>query len=123
MLSQQINCKEDISKYLYNVRGANNSSDWVDYEGGIEQLADHPLLTVVQRSNNFTFAKKDYANHTLTATDLFKKGHEFTFEKYSHFMNKSDVAQSTMDNGEVFPYTIKISKMTETTVTVIVTKA
>ena len=34
---QEINSKEDIAKWQYNVRGANNSSNWKDYPSGIDQ--------------------------------------------------------------------------------------
>ena len=120
--AQEINSKADCEKYTYITRGANNCSNWRDYEGGVEQLGNHPLLSIVQKRGEFTFAKNSYQNHTLTASDLFKEGDEFTFSKYSHFLNKKAKPQSTMDNGETFPYTIKIGKITEDEVTITVTK-
>ena len=120
---QEINCLEDINKYAYNTLGANNSSDWRDYEGGIEQLANHPLLSIVQRGGEFTFAQKNNAvNHTLSVLDLFKNGHTFTFENYSHFLNKDISSADTMDNGEVFPYEISFSNWSKEKITVTFTK-
>lgn len=122
MEDQEINCVEDIERWEYTTRGANNSSDWKDYEGGIYQLGSHPMLTLVQRGGDFTFAKTDYDHHTLQAGDLFKRGHSFTFSKYSHFMNKNIAVQDTMDNGEVFPYQIDVVNITSDTATLKITK-
>lgn len=119
---QEINSVEDCAKYKYITRGANNCSNWRDYEGGIEQLKDHPLLSIVQKKGDFTFAKKDSRNHALSTTDLFKEGDVFTFEKYSHFLNKQAKIQSTMDNGEEFPYEIYFGEITEDSITITVTK-
>ena len=119
---QEINSPEDCQKWKYVTRGANNCSDWRDYEGGIEQLKDHPILSIVQKRGDFTFAKKSTSNHTLSSVDLFKEGDVFTFEKYSQFLNKQAKAQSTMDNGETFPYEISFGKITEDSVTITIKK-
>ena len=121
--AQEINSIDDISKFAYNTLGANNSSNWRDYEGGIEQLGNHPLLSIVQRGGEFTFASKNQAvNHTLSVLDLFKNGHTFRFEDYSHFLNKDVTSTSTMDNGEVFPYEISFSNWSKEKITVTITK-
>ena len=122
MDAQEINSSEDARKWDRVRVGANNCSNWRDYEGGIEQLKDHPLLSLVQERGFFTFAKNDYNNHMLTAADLFKEGDKFTFEEYSHFLSKSNKAQATMDNGETFPYEITFGKITDKTATITVTK-
>ena len=122
MAEHEINSAEDVEKWTYITKGANNSSDWTAYEGGIEQLKDHPLLTIIQRGKVFTFAGDDASRHTLNASDLFKAGHKFTFEDYSHFLNKKVINQSTMDNGEIFPYTISIDSIEEDSCIITVTK-
>lgn len=122
MEEQEINSVEDVSKWNYTTLGANNCSDWRDYEGGIEQLANHPLLSIVQRGGDFTFAKNNNDHKTLNATDLFKNGHKFTFEEYSHFLNKDRTSSSTMDNGEIFPYEISFSNFSQEHITVTITK-
>ena len=105
--AQQIKCKEDIANYTYNTLGANDCSNWRAYEGGIEQLADKPLLSLVQKGGDFTFSQTN-GRHMLQEEDLFKAGDVFTFEKYSNFCNKSNVKQDFTNKGEVFPYKIKI---------------
>ncbi len=120
--THEINCVEDIAKWTYITKGANNSSNWMDYEGGIEQLKDHPLLSIVQRGKVFTFAGNKSSRHELNASDLFKAGHKFTFDDYSHFLNKNAVKQEFMDNDEVFPYEISIDSIEEDSCMVTVTK-
>ena len=121
--AQEINSKEDVAQFLYNTQGANNSSYWRDYEGGIEQLANHPLLSIVQRKGTFSFADSNpSAEHTLTAMDLFKPGHVFNFDSYSQFLNKDCTPAETMDNGEVFPYEVTFSNHTKEHITVTITK-
>ena len=123
MEAQEINSAEDANKWTYVTKGANNCSDWRSYEGGIEQLKDHPLLSVVQRGKNFTFASSDdTARHRLSAGDLFKAGHKFTFSEYSQFLNKNATKQETMDNGEYFPYEISIDSVEEDSCIITVTK-
>lgn len=118
---QEINSKEDVAKWQYNVRGANNSANWVDYPSGIEQLGDYPLLSLAQRGGDFTFAKPN-GRHTLNATDLFKAGDEFTFEKYSKFLNKQGVKQELMNNGEEFPYSFVVDYLDDADATITFTK-
>ena len=121
--TQEINSKEDAEKWTYVTKGANNCSNWMAYEGGIEQLKDYPLLSLVQRGGSFTFASKDdTARHRLSAGDLFKAGQKFKFEDYSQFLNKNATKQDTMDNGEVFPYEISIDSIEEDSCIVTVTK-
>ncbi len=121
MENQAINSKEDVAQWSYITKGANNSSNWRDYEGGVEQLGDHPLLSLVQKGGEFTFAQTGQ-RHTLNATDLFKVGNEFTFEKYSKFLNKSAEDQLFMNNGEEFPYTFTIDYIDDDSATVTITK-
>lgn len=119
--AQQIRCKEDVSKYKYLTKGANNCSDWRDYEGGIEQLADHPLLSIVQKGGSFTFAQRD-GRHTLSSSDLWKNGSKFTWDKYSKFCRKDAQSQELTDKGEVFPYDISFSDFEDGHITVTITK-
>ena len=118
---QQINSKEDIQNWNYISLGTNNSSNYLDGNNGIEQLADHPLLSIVQKGGNFTFAKEN-GRHTLSAGDLFKVGDEFNFEEYSIFLNKQAEEQDTMDNGEEFPYKFVIDYIDEDDATITFTK-
>lgn len=121
--AQEINCKEDVAKWDYVTKGANNCSDWRAYEGGIEQLANYPLLSLIQRNGNATFGKNDSSvRHRLSSADLFKPGFNFTFDKYSKFLNKELVEQETMNNGEEFPYEISIDSINEDSCVVTVTK-
>lgn len=120
---QQINSPEDVKKYKYVTKGANNCSDWRDYEGGISQLSNHPLLTIIQRGGEFTFAStKSSDRHLLSNADLFKPNYKFTWDKYSHFFNKDALPQSKTDKGEVFPYEISFSDFNTDSITVTITK-
>ena len=119
--SQQIKTKDDVSNWSDNTIGATNSSVWSDYEGGISQLADHPLLSIVQKGGEFTFAKQ-YGRHTLSSADLFKVGDEFTWEKYSKFLNKDGESQELTNKGEVFPYKFVIDYLDEDDATITFTK-
>lgn len=120
--AQAINSKEDCGKWKYITRGANNCSNWRDYEGGIEQLGDHQLLTIIQKGGEFTFGDPSSARHTLNGEDLFRTGDKFTFDKYSHFLNKSGKKQAAMNNGEAFPYEISFGEMTSDSIVVTIKK-
>ena len=120
---QEINCKEDVAKWNYVTKGANNCSDWRAYEGGIEQSANYPLLSLIQKSGNATFGKNDETvRHRLSSSDLLKKGSVFTFDKYSKFLNKTLVSQEYMNNSEVFPYEITVDNINEDSCVVTVAK-
>ena len=121
MEQQQINSKEDIANWNYISKGCNNSSDWTAYPTGIEQLADHPLLSLIQKGGRFTFSEEG-GRSTLNAGDLFRVNDEFTFEKYSIFLNKDAEEQELTDKGEVFPYSITIDYIDEDDATVTFTK-
>ena len=58
----------------------------------------------------------------LAANDLFKVGDEFTFDKYSIFLNKLAEEQDTMNNGEEFPYKFVIDYIDEDDATITFTK-
>ena len=121
--AQEINTKEDCQKWDYVTRGANDCSNWRDYEGGVEQLGNYPLLTVIQKGKDFTFGNpSSQARHILAEEDLFRTGDTFSFSQYSHFLNKKRKAQSTMDNGEIFPYEISFGEMDNETIVVTVKK-
>lgn len=119
---QIINSIEDSKKWTYNTRGANNCSDWRDYEGGIEQLGNYPMLSIVQKGGQSTFSKAVTSHRYLMAEDLFKKGDVFTFQKYSRFLNKSGIPQESMNTGETFPYKIEVLDMDEETTRLKITK-
>ena len=75
----------------------------------------------MQQGGDFTFAKPS-GRHVLNSTDLFKAGDEFTFEKYSKFLNKQGVKQELMDNGEEFPYSFTIDYLDDADATITFTK-
>ena len=85
---------------------------------------DEKLLTLIQKGKVDTFgALTDDPNRRwLSDADLFKEGDTFTFSEYSHFLSKTGVKKTTMDNGETFPYTIHFDKMSQDQVTVTVSK-
>ena len=117
----KINTKEDVAKWNTVTKGATNSSLWHRYPGGISQLADYPLLSIVQKGGDFTFAKQN-GRHTLNSSDLFKVGDEFTWEKYSKFLNKNGEKQELTNKGEVFPYKFVIDYLDEDDATITFTK-
>ena len=119
--TQIINSKEDIAKWNYCGLGTNNSSNYLYGNGGIQQLGNYPLLSLVQKGGHFTFAQEG-ERHMLAANDLFKVGDEFTFDKYSIFLNKLAEEQDTMNNGEEFPYKFVIDYIDEDDATITFTK-
>ena len=121
MEEQQINTKDDVAKWNTVAKGATNSSLWHRYPGGISQLADYPLLSIVQKGGDFTFAQQN-GRHTLNSIDLFKVGDEFTWEKYSKFLNKNGEKQELTNKGEVFPYKFVIDYLDEDDATITFTK-
>ena len=121
MTAQQINSKEDVANWSFVSLGTNNSVNWYDAGGGIEQLANHPLLTLVQKGGNFTFAKEN-GRHTLHSGDLFKVGDEFNFEDYSIFLNKNAQEQAYTNKGEEFPYKFVVDYIDEDDATITFTK-
>ncbi len=121
METQLIKTKEDIANWDYCSLGTNNSQDYFDTNGGIEQLSDHMLLSLVQKGGRFTFAQEG-GRHKLNSGDLFKVGDTFRFEDYSHFLNKSIEEQSAMNKGEEFPYTFVIDYIDEDDATITFTK-
>lgn len=121
MDAQLIKTKEDVSKWDYVTKGCNNSVDYKDYEGGIAQLKDHQLLSIVQKGGVSTFSQYN-GRHMLNATDLFKQGDTFTWEKYSKFLNKQAKSQELTNKGEEFPYEFKITELTKDSVTIEITK-
>ena len=114
---QQINSLEDISKWAYNDRGTNNSSDWLAGNEGIEQLSDKPIISIVQKGGRFTFASQ-HGRHELSSADLFKVGDTFDFDTYSIFLNKDAEAQELTNKGEEFPYTFTIDYIDEDDATI-----
>lgn len=114
---QLIKSKEDISRWNIKSFGANNSSNWTDGNEGIVQLENNPLLTLVQKGKNFTFASTS-GRHTLSSGDLFKLGDTFSFEDYSIFLNKEAKAQELTNKGEDFPYTFTIDYIDEDDATI-----
>ena len=121
MEAQQINVPEDVSKWNYIEKGANNSSNYTSYGSGIYQLRDKPQLTLVQKGGEFTFSKEN-GRHTLNSGDLFKVGDEFSFEKYSKFLNKNAEDQELTNKGEVFPYKFVVDYLDEDDATITFTK-
>ena len=119
--TQLIRSKEDIANWNYCGLGTNNSSNYLHGNGGIQQLGNYPLLSVVQKGGHFTFAKEG-ERHILSAGDLFKVGDEFSFDKYSIFLNKLAEEQDTMNNGEEFPYTFVVDYIDEDDATITFTK-
>lgn len=121
MDAQLIKTEEDVSKWDYVTKGCNNSVDYKDYEGGIAQLKDHQLLSIVQKGGVSTFTQYN-GRHMLNATDLFKQGDTFTWEKYSKFLNKQAKSQELTNKGEEFPYEFEITELTKDSVTIEITK-
>ena len=115
--TQQIKSKEDIAKWNKRAFGANNSSNWIEGNEGIAQLADKPMLTLVQKGKEFTFASKN-GRHTLSANDLFKPSDTFSFEDYSIFLNKEAEVQELTNKGEDFPYTFTVDYVDEDEATI-----
>lgn len=114
---QRINSKEDIAKWNKRALGTNNSSSWVEGNEGIEQLGDKPLLSLIQKGKEFTFASKN-GRHTLSANDLFKPGDTFSFKDYSIFLNKNIEVQELTNEGEDFPYTFTVDYVDEDDATI-----
>ena len=114
---QRINSKEDIAKWNKRALGTNNSSSWVEGNEGIEQLGDKPLLSLIQKGKEFTFASKN-GRHTLSANDLFKPGDTFSFKDYSIFLNKNFEVQELTNEGEDFPYTFTVDYVDEDDATI-----
>lgn len=121
MDAQQIKTKEEIANWNYRSLGANNSQNYFSTSGGIAQLSDKILLSLVQKGGNFTFATEG-ARHKLVGNDMFKVGDEFRFENYSHFLNKSVTEQRYTNKGEDFPYSIVIDYIDEDDATITFTK-
>ena len=75
---------------------------------------------------NFNYIKEENLSGTAgglkKCQKFFKEGDTFTFSEYSHFLSKTGVKKTTMDNGETFPYTIHFDKMSQDQVTVTVSK-
>ena len=119
--TQQINSLEEIANWDNNSKGANNSVNYLSYGKGIQNLKDKPQLSIVQRGGTFTFAQPN-GRHSLSAGDLFRQDHEFTFSKYSCFLNKQGKPQSLTNKGEEFPYTFVVDYMDKETATITFTK-
>ncbi len=116
MDSQEIKTKEDIAKYENVTHGANNSYDYLAYEGGIEQCKDYKLLTIIQKGGEDTFGTNN-DRHYLKKSDLFLEGDKFTFSKYAKFLSKTGKTVKNMDNGEKFHWEITFTKMSKESVT------
>lgn len=123
--NKTLNSKEELRQYNYPTLLTSNSVDTADYLGfASEKHQDEKLLTLIQKGKVDTFgALTDDPNRRwLSDADLFKEGDTFTFSEYSHFLSKTGVKKTTMDNGETFPYTIHFDKMSQDQVTVTVSK-
>ncbi len=123
--TQAINSIEDRAKFKYATIGANNSYYWTDYEGGIEQSKDFNLLGLIQAQGKNTFGDPKsigiYDTY-LGEKDLFHEGDTFTFEKYANFIDKTLTNKKTMNNGEIFPYSIYFDEMSNESVTLTISR-
>lgn len=96
--------------------GTNNCYNYQDYDYGCYEWKDYPLLALIQQGAKNTFGTGERT--TLRANDLFRTGNQFKFEKYSHFLNKKCLPQTSMNNGETFPYTIDFIDVNEKSATI-----
>lgn len=98
---------------------ANNSGDYRDYDVGLEEYQESPLLTLMSKRNPGKFAKANQP--TLTKSDLFVTGDTFNFSKAKNSILKGGKEATTMFNGESWDYQIEFDYVgsTEMTVTVI----
>ncbi len=99
--------KEDWSGFT--IVGANNSSDYkAPGLGNPAEWGDYKQLCLIQKEGIDTFGDEISSHHYLLSSDMFYAGEEFNFNDYKHFLSKSGQTVTTMDNGEDFPWTIKI---------------
>jgi hypothetical protein len=104
-----------------HVVGTNNSYDYTAYAGyPYSDYSNYKLLTLIQKGGTNTFAN-DSGNNALSVDDLYQTGDTFSFEDAKSFLLKSGTA-STMDNGELFPYTITFVNVNENSATIKIVK-
>ena len=101
-----------------------NSSSFGDYPGvNYYGYHDYKLISVIQKGGEDTFSRSGSAyRKVLNYSDLFVSGDKFDFENYDHFLSKTNVETETMNNGEVFPYSIYFNEVSREGCTVTITK-
>ena len=104
------------NSYDYTAPGTGSPSEWGDYK----------QLAIIQKGGVDTFGD-DPANPSgkyLTLDDMFYTGDSFNFNMAKAFLSKTHKDDiTTMDNGEVFPYTIIFEDVNKDTATIRVVRA
>lgn len=106
---------DDPSKWsAFVMVGTNNSSDYTALGlGHPKEWGDFKQLALIQKEGIDTFGDSDSsARKYLNDSDMFYAGEEFDFSTYKHFLSKSGQTVTSMDNGEIFNWKIRINSVT-----------
>ena len=88
-----------------------------------EGINDFPQIRLIQKGKKDTFGSiSANARNYLSKADLFNEGDTFVFSEYAHQLSKFYHEITTMDNGEIFPYTISFDKMDKSHITITISK-